>query len=294
MPSPSFFRTTHELLTDRAELKLYSSLLTDPTTWYWHATAVVEQAMTTSDPAFKLYEVSDDKFIDLYHHRIQSEELIDEPRPRINYKVKVEVDSGSGYEEITECHDIYDPVGDALDPSLIPSDEVFVKYNEGEVIFGSSQENNNVRISYYKPNRFGFIIHPPEGKCWEVREASTLGSAALKYTCAAVFGIEVNVGSAETPIWMPYSSVIYGNMWCYLQETQRVQPMVPAGLGGPYIYGQQCRGLKEAGHKMHFPYLESQKLSHLQSRINIYFIEGDGPWIGDHGSAAVIIFEEDA
>jgi len=126
----------------------------------------------------------------------------------------------------------------------------------------------------------------------ETRSANVLGSADLVYTCAVAFNIEMNVGTEEEPNWQSYAKVVYGSMWGYFQEATSIEPMLPSGLGGSYMYGENVRGLGHAGYKINFPNLESQMLIANLVRIRIYFEEGDGPWLGEHGSATFVCIQE--
>lgn len=266
--------------------------LTDKTTWFELAEEVINEILSTTDPNYKVYDSDHTHWIDLFHHRVMDEENL----PLIaQYQVEVKVDD----EPMLQCHNIWDASAKQLDDSLIPSDEFFVYYDTGKIIFGSSQEGNTVKASYYYATTFRYIMRPSPGKVLEVRNAEVQGSLDLVYTCSIAFQLwgynpyaGFNPAYGKVPWQVP---MILGSQWNFLSEGKGNYPSAIA-IGGDYHYGQVSRGMVKGGIIMPFPYNTSKILkSSLGMEMRVFFLEGEGPWLGEFGNATFYCFEyEDA
>lgn len=271
--------------------------LTDPCTWYDASVEVAEDPLVDDDPSeHKIWKGTYQNWIDLSHHRVMNEELLPDVA---KYQVLVEVDSGGGFTPLTQIHNIWDPTANAgagdYDYGLIGADEYFVKFDEGRIVFGASQEGNTIRASYYRSTAFLYILGPAAGKVLEIRDAEIQGAVNLVYTCSIAFQLwgndpAHNFDPAYPKVPWDYPMVI-GTQWNFLSEGRGNYPPAEP-VGGNYHFGQVSRGMVNKGVIMPFPYNTSKILkSSLGMEMRVYFMEGDGPWLGEFGNATFYCYE---
>jgi len=278
-------RVAQEVLVGISQPNFYLPNMCDPCSWYYGSLAEVNKALTDSGDGL-LWTSGITNWIDLFHHRIHDEHVIE---GRDNYKVKVEVsdDDGSTWTEFTEWSDCWLPATEEYDWTKIPADGYFVEYDTGQIHFGASQAGKLVRASFYKENGFKFVIAPTPGKKLKIEYAEIQGSKDMHFTCSVVFIIKGYdpTGTVPPPEKVEYRRTIYGTMWNYITESKGNYPPVPA-MGGSHKWGQVLRGMINDAIVNPFPYTATEPLlSSAGMEVEVVFDEGDGPWEGEYANA---------
>lgn len=232
VPMPAHFdsegllRSTSEL-PDGDKFNLYSVNWCDKCSWYEGSTKVTDGALTDTNDGLT-FSSPHDFWIDLRHGRITGEDVITRDG---SYLVVVKVNG------VTKTE---------ADPGQTNND-FHVDYENGNVIFHSSQAGNTVTATYWYAVTGDFTVAPPAGKKFVLQrvEVQFSRNIILKDTMIfQPFGYVQDFAPQYCPVPYPPNTIIplgdpytYKTAADYVNDSNGSYPLIPA-FGGNSWRGQ--------------------------------------------------------
>ena len=190
----------------------------DRTTWWFSSVAVEDETATTTDPERKVWSVSRQNIIDVFHGKITGENLLADRRV-------VVVVNGVTKEE--------------QDPHYGTGGDFIVDYAAGTVTFFESvPAGNDPSVSYNYENGSTFIIEPSPGEIWKLKGSEAQFSEDVEINDTMVYEVW-----AYNPYDPPNKIMVaspdeYRTIYDFINDANKAYPSVPP-LGGTGWRGSQ-------------------------------------------------------
>lgn len=190
----------------------------DRTTWWYSSVAVEDEVATTTDPERKVWSVSHQNIIDVFHGKITGELLLAEKR------VVVVVNSVTKEEQ---------------DPHYGTGGDFTVDYAAGTITFLESvPAGNDPVVSYNYENGSTFVIEPDPGEIWKLKGSEAQFSEDVELLDSMIYEVwAYNPYDPPNKI-MVASPDVYKTIFDFANDANKAYPSIPA-LGGTGWRGSQ-------------------------------------------------------
>jgi hypothetical protein len=152
----------------------------DRTTWYQESIRVVNESATTSDFLRKVWDVSNDNIIDVYHGKLTGEDdLLD--KDGYSYRVSIIVD---GTEKIER------------DPHYGTGGDFTINYSSGQItFFNSIASGKTPLVTYHYENGSLWTIKPYDGEILKIKRAEAQFSEDVDLKDTLIYSVYGSVDS---------------------------------------------------------------------------------------------------
>jgi hypothetical protein len=226
----------------------------DKTTWWYSAVKVTGEDATTTDPDRKIWKVSHQYMIDVYHGKLTGEETI------TDYRVTITEDSIAKTEQ---------------DPHYGSGGDYIVNYAAGTITFFNSIPDGYIpAISYYYENGSTWVISPSPGEVWKLKGAESQFSEDVILNDTMLYEVW-----AYDPNNLPNKIQVvdpdrYKSIYDFINDANKAYPGVPP-LGGT-----GWRGASKATYVMSWDFQTTTDLSSAAGMELHVRLEHDTPFGG--------------
>jgi hypothetical protein len=183
----------------------------DKTTWWYSAVQVINESATTNDGYRKIWNLSHQNIIDVYHGKLTGEEALP------NYRVLVSADGIQKTEQ---------------DPHYGTGGDYKINYTTGTITFFEALADGiSPIVTYYYENGSTWIIQPTLGEKWKLKGAESQFSEDVILNDSMVYEVW-----AYNPYDLPNKMMVaapdyYKTIYDFINDANKAYPQIPP-LGG--------------------------------------------------------------